>query len=105
MGRRRVFDAATDDAASTWEFSVRERHDEIDTQRSNRCSMCRRALLMERGKKFREDEVPRETVEHVPSARCTPRRHEIEIGILRQARFSMDTEAGMLGGCNFKAWG
>ena len=45
-------------------------HDKIDLQQSDRCSMCRRALRMERGSNFSEKEVPRETVEHISSAGC-----------------------------------
>ena len=45
-------------------------HDKIDPQPSDRCSMCRRALRMERGSSFSEVEVPRETVEHISSAEC-----------------------------------
>ena len=45
-------------------------HDKIDPQQSDRCSMCRRALRMERGSSFSEVEVPRETVEHISGTGC-----------------------------------
>jgi hypothetical protein len=45
-------------------------HDKIDSQQSDRCSMCRRALWMERGSNFSEEEVSRETIEHISSAGC-----------------------------------
>ena len=45
-------------------------HDKIDPQQSDRCSMCRRALRMERGSNLSEKEVPREPVEDISSAGC-----------------------------------
>ena len=42
----------------------------IDPQQSDRCSMCRRALRMERGSNFSQEEVPRETIQHISSAGC-----------------------------------
>ena len=43
-------------------------HDEFDQQKSDRCSLCRRALREEVGINICEQKIPRETVGHISSA-------------------------------------
>ena len=45
-------------------------HDKLDSQKSDRCSLCRKALRAEIGANICEREIPRETVEHISSAGC-----------------------------------
>ena len=45
-------------------------HDKLDPQKSDRCSLCRKALRAEIGANICEREIPRETVEHISSAGC-----------------------------------
>ena len=43
-------------------------HDKFDQQKSDRCSLCRKALRAEMGVNFCEREIPRDTVGHISSA-------------------------------------
>ena len=45
-------------------------HEKLDSQKSDRCSLCRKALRAEIGANICEREIPRETVEHISSAGC-----------------------------------
>ena len=45
-------------------------HDKLDSQKSDRCSLCRKALRAEIGADVCEREIPRETVGHISSAGC-----------------------------------
>ena len=54
-------------------------HGKLDSQKSDRCSLCRKALRAEKGVNFCELEVPRETVGHISSAGCKGQKEVVTL--------------------------
>ena len=54
-------------------------HGKLDSQKSDRCSLCRKALRVEKGANFCEWEVPRETVGHISSAGCKGQKEVVTL--------------------------
>jgi len=54
-------------------------HGKLDSQKSDRCSLCRKALREEKGANFCEWEVPRETVGHISSAGCKGQKEVVTL--------------------------
>ena len=54
-------------------------HGKIDSQKSDRCSLCRKALRAEKGANFCEWEVPRETVGHISSVGCKGQKEVVTL--------------------------
>ena len=54
-------------------------HGKLDSQKSDRCSLCRKALRAEKGVNFCEWEVLRETVVHISSAGCKGQKEVVTL--------------------------
>jgi len=54
-------------------------HGKLDSQKSDRCSLCRKAMREEKGANFCEWEVPRETVGHISSAGCKGQKEVVTL--------------------------
>ena len=54
-------------------------HDKFDQQKSDRCSLCRKALRAERGVNFCEREIPRKTIGHISSAGCKGQKEVVTL--------------------------
>ena len=54
-------------------------HDKFDQQKSDRCSLCMKALRAEMGVNFFERNIPRETVGHIFSAGCKGQKEVVTL--------------------------
>ena len=51
----------------------------LDQQKSDRCSLCRKACWAEMGVNFCEQKIPRETVGHISSAGCKGQKEVVTL--------------------------